>query len=99
MRALLLGGLLLFGSLVGLTVVEVGLRSQGYEPWRPLAADRGEPAMVEEDAALGWRNRPGRHAFPSFVEGAPPTQVTILPDGSRATGEGGQGAERPALVR
>lgn len=41
--------------------------------------------MLEPDSVLGWRNRPGTYAYPSYVRGAPEVRVTIGPDGTRAT--------------
>jgi hypothetical protein len=53
----------------------------------------GEPELYVEDPELGWRIRPGRHVHPGYGRPATPLRITVLPDGSRATGYAGDGDE------
>ena len=43
------------------------------------------------DAVLGWTNKPGHYRLPSYFPGGEDIDVTILDDGSRATGSEGAG--------
>jgi hypothetical protein len=44
-----------------------------------------EPVMMEPDAVLGWRNRPGHYVYPGYSADVESIAVTIWPDGRRAT--------------
>jgi hypothetical protein len=78
---------LLITSLVAsVGIAEVGFRLLGYRPWGYAGLRREEPALVSPDPALGWVNKPGRYLLPPHLEGGQQIEVTILQDGSRATG-------------
>jgi hypothetical protein len=83
------------GCVLAAGAVELLLRVAGYRPSH-LCADGDEPVVYEADAQLGWRSKPGRYAVPAYAPGAPPTDMTILPDGARATGGGENGT--PSLL-
>ncbi len=79
--------LLLSVSIVfSLAVAEIGMRAVGFYP-RPVRVELNRPAFNEPDAALGWRNKPGRYVFPGFTPDAADIRVTNWTNGRRATGQ------------
>lgn len=87
------GKLLLFSLGLGLALVvativslEIALRALGYSPWTPSRMNERQPALFEFDSVRGWRNKPGNYEFPPYPDASKPVTVTILPDGSRKTG-------------
>ena len=74
--------LVLLGVLVAL---EMLLRLRGRAAWHVPSVPSTEPAMVEYDSTLGWRNKPGTYVYAGYSLDAPDITVTIRTDGSRAT--------------
>jgi hypothetical protein len=88
-RQVLFGGTaVLLGVSLALGSAELLLRASGRRPWRYLGSGRRELTVHVPDAELGWRARPGRYDIPPYASGAPPIHMTVLPDGTRATGAG-----------
>lgn len=97
LASVVLAGVALLASL---SIAELGLRLTGHRPWRLAAGELDEPVLHEPDPVLGWVNKPGTWEMPSRAPGGgPPSRVTFLPDGSRATArEETVAADRVLLV-
>ena len=67
-------------------MAEIGLRLLGYRTWRYAGADRQDAPLHISDPVLGWTNKPGHYRLPPYVVDGNEIEVTILEDGSRATG-------------
>lgn len=90
---------ILFGVTFGLLIAEVPLRLGGHQPRRPLVVEANEPTMNEPDPEIGWRIKPGAYVFPGYAPKSPPIRITLLPEGTRTTGTGGnRAALRVAFV-
>jgi hypothetical protein len=87
----------LLGAALALAAAEVLLRASGHGPWRYLTAGRNEPMVHQPDPVLGWRAKPGSYDIPPYAPPAPAIHMTILSDGTRATGSGDDDA-RPTLA-
>jgi hypothetical protein len=70
---------------MALIAAEVVLRVAGVTPYQPRADIENEPLVHVPDDVRGWRTSPGHFVAPAYVPGGVSTEVTILPDGSRAT--------------
>jgi hypothetical protein len=77
----------LAATLFALALSEVLLRLSGKKPWSDYTIDTNEPRVFEYDDVLGWRNKQGHYTMPGYSPGADPTEMTILENGSRITGE------------
>jgi hypothetical protein len=78
--------LVLFSSLLlSLGAAEIGLRLFARRPWKYADVEAGEPTLHQLDPVLGWTNKPG-HYVRRLPNTGVETEVTILPDASRATG-------------
>ena len=64
---------------------EAVLRISGFVPRVDDRRVTQEPALIEPDAVLGWRPKPGFHVYPAYTPGQPDIRVTIRSDGTRAT--------------
>ena len=74
------------GSLaLALLATELVLRVSGVTPYAPRADIANEPLVHVPDEVRGWRTSPGHYILPPYVPGAAAADVTVLPDGSRAT--------------
>lgn len=83
----------LVASLLGaLLAAEVVLRASGVTPYAPRASIANEPQLHAPDPILGWRTVPGSYTLPPYVPGGAAARVTVLDDGSRATGPTPPGA-------
>jgi len=80
--------LVLASILCTFVALEIVARSLGYRNWRLFRIPPNEPVTHVADPVLGWRNKPGTYEYPGYAAGAPAVRVTILEDGSRATGHG-----------
>jgi hypothetical protein len=80
---------------LSLAITEIALRWSGFVPLHPCP-DADEPVLYEPDPVLGWKPKPGAYQIPSRDPRAPATQMTILDDGARATGQ--PGSDGPAVV-
>jgi hypothetical protein len=81
----------MIGFLLAIAAGEALIRVSGRTAWResPRAVFTAarEPILHEEDSALGWRMKAGRYEIPPYGPGGSPIQMTVLPDGSRYTGD------------
>jgi hypothetical protein len=57
---------------------------------RPIQSKHfaNEPIVHVADPVLGWRNKPGSYNYAAYVSGSDNIQITILPNGERATKSG-----------
>jgi hypothetical protein len=76
----------LFGTLLALALVEGLLRLFGHQAFHFVPRADKRPVFNEPDPVLGWRSKPGTYSIPRKDQPLAPRRVTILPDGSRATG-------------
>jgi hypothetical protein len=76
---------LALGLGLSLAAAEALLRLAGRRPWSTTALHPNEPTMMQPDPIVGWRSKPGQYVYPGYTKGAPSIQVTIWPDGARAT--------------
>jgi hypothetical protein len=95
-RWLYSGLLAAVGTVVGLALVEIGLRAAGYEPWYARAQLRNPPILAR-DPVLGWRARPGLWWFGPYGKEQRWVSARIWPDGSRATSPA-QAVGRPEIM-
>ena len=80
------------GILLAAVLGEIMLRVVGFTTWD--AADlNDQPITLIEDEELGWRNKPGTHTMPPFVEGEPATTLTIDDASCRFTGTAADGPQ------
>lgn len=87
----------LTGLALALASAELLLRMTGYSSL-DQCADADEPVIYEPDALLGWKPRAGAYVIPGRNPQAPTTEMTILPDGSRASGNGRSDAGLPVVL-
>jgi len=100
--AFLLAACFLF-LLFWLAVAEAVLRFREHRVLPPAAAPStaapsaaGPVLMFEADPELGWKNKPGNYEFPFPKPRGGDRKITILPDGTRATGPALGGEPSPA---
>lgn len=77
--------ILLFSSVMSLSVAELALRFKGYRPWTYNQPDRNEPTMNEPDPILGWRSKEGSYLVPPYDPSGAETQYSLLASGLRKT--------------
>jgi len=90
-RALFIAIAALLGVASSLAIAELVLRATGHRPWRNLGLYADEPIMFARDPELGWLPAPGTYVVPPYGPGGPTTRVTVLPDGTRSSGEATNG--------
>lgn len=107
--AFLLAACFLF-LLFWLAVAEAVLRFREHRALPPSAAPStaapsaaarstaGPVLMFEADAELGWKNKPGNYEFPFPKPPGGDRKITILPDGTRATGPARTGASAKVFL-
>lgn len=84
--------------LLALGAAEVVLRLAGVTPYVPRASIENEPLVHVPDDVRGWRPEPGRYVTPPYVPGGATAELTVLPDGSRATATAPDGATNDVLL-
>ena len=70
---------MLFAGLLG----EMALRVLGFTPAQNVVKHPGEPSVYVPHDSLGWRNKPGKHIFPPYSEGAGEITITFTEEHAR----------------
>lgn len=89
--------LVVLGIVLALTVVEIGARQAGYEPW-PGRVRTTRAVLHEPDPVLGWRNKAGSFVWPERVPGTGDIRMTFWEGGLRATAPRRVARDRRLLV-
>jgi hypothetical protein len=82
---LAIGATVLVSTVLGLAIVEIGLRLAGQYPAPSISPFPNEPTLNVPDPVLGWRVKPGVYRFPGYTRLASPIAMTFERDGARDT--------------
>ena len=79
---------LVFSSIfISLIIIELLLRSFGFETWKYNEHALKEPTTNKYHPILGWKPKEGVYNFPPYTKNGNYTKFTILKDGNRYSGK------------